>query len=120
MTTTLTMLKSKLHRAVVTDSELHYEGSIGIDRDLMDAADMLPNERVDILNINNGERFSTYIIESPRGSRDIVINGAAARLVQKGDQVIICAFQQMTDADARNYEPYIVQVDDNNRIKKDA
>ncbi len=116
----LTMLKSKLHRAVVSDSELHYEGSIGIDRDLMDAANMLPNEKVDILNINNGQRFSTYIIEAPRGSGDIVINGAAARLVQKGDRVIICAFMQMEEADARAYEPLLVQVNEHNEIKKDA
>jgi aspartate 1-decarboxylase len=116
MTLQLTMLKSKLHRAIVTGSELDYVGSIGIDRDLMDAANMLPNERVDILNINNGQRFSTYIIEAPRGSREIVINGAAARLVQKNDLVIICAFAGMDEHTAKTFQPTIVQLNTNNEI----
>ncbi len=112
----LTLLKSKLHRAVVTDSDLNYVGSIGIDRDLMDAANLLPNERVDVLNINNGERFSTYVIEAPRGERGIIINGAAARLVQKGDLVIICAFAGMDETTAKSFEPTVVQLNNKNEI----
>src|SRR5665811_2152263 len=84
------MLKAKLHRATVTGADMHYEGSIGIDRDLLDASGILPHEQVDVLNINTGARFTTYAIEAPRGSADIAVNGAAARLVQKGDKVIIC------------------------------
>jgi aspartate 1-decarboxylase len=113
----LTMLKSKLHRGVVTDSDLQYEGSIGIDADLLRAANMLPNERVDVLNINNGQRFSTYVIEALAGSGQIIVNGAAARLVQKGDLVIICAFAQMNEAEAKIYQPIIVQLDLHNQIK---
>jgi aspartate 1-decarboxylase len=113
----LTMLKSKLHRGVVTDSDLQYEGSIGIDADLLLAANMLPNERVDVLNINNGQRFSTYVIEAKAGSGQIIVNGAAARLVQKGDLVIICAFAQMNEAEAKIYQPIIVQLDLHNKIK---
>jgi aspartate 1-decarboxylase len=113
----LTMLKSKLHRAVVTDSDLQYEGSIGIDKALLRAANMLPNERVDVLNINNGQRFSTYVIEAAEGSGQIVVNGAAARLVQKGDLVIICAFIQMTEDDASLHEPIVVQLGGNNVLK---
>lgn len=113
----LTMLKSKLHRGTVTISNLEYEGSIGIDRNLMDAANMLPHERVDVLNINNGERFSTYVIEQPGDSHDIVINGAAARLVQPGDRVIICAFMQVSEEDASYHKPVMVQLDAGNQIK---
>lgn len=112
----LTMLKSKLHRATVTASDLAYEGSIGIDASLLEAAGMLPNERVDVLNINNGERFSTYVIPAPAGSGDIVINGAAARLVQPGDLVIICAFLHMSEEDARFHQPVVVRVDARNGV----
>jgi aspartate 1-decarboxylase len=112
----LTLLKSKLHRATVTESDLHYEGSIGIAADLMQAANFLPHERVDVLNINNGHRFSTYVIEAPAGNGGIVVNGAAARLVQKGDLVIICAFAQMEEEAARLYTPIVVQLDGNNKI----
>ena len=80
------MLKTKLHRATVTGADMHYEGSIGIDRDLLDASGILPHEQVDVLNINTGARFTTYAIEAPRGSAEIAVNGAAARLVQKGDK----------------------------------
>lgn len=113
----VTMLKSKLHRAIVTDSDLQYEGSIGIDETLMKAANMLPNERVDVLNINNGQRFSTYIIKAPTGSGQIVVNGAAARLVQKGDLVIICAFIQMTEDEARLHNPLVVQLGVENQMR---
>jgi len=88
----LTVLKAKLHRATVTRTELDYEGSISIDRDLLDRAGILPFEQVDVLNINNGERFTTYALEAPRGSREIGINGAAARRAQPKDKVIICAY----------------------------
>mgnify|MGYP001788435766 CR=1 FL=1 len=111
------MLKSKLHRATVTESDLHYEGSIGIDDRLMKAANILPNERVDVLNITNGQRFSTYVITSPAGGGQIVVNGAAARLVQKGDLVIICAFVHMTKEDAEIHQPVVVQLDSSNNVK---
>ena len=85
----LTMMKAKLHRATVTQADLEYEGSISIDRDLLDASGILPHEQVDVLNINNGQRFTTYAIEAPRGSRTVGVNGAAARVVQAGDKVIV-------------------------------
>lgn len=113
----LTLLKCKLHRATVTGSDLNYEGSISIDRALMDAAGLLPYEQVDILNINNGARFTTYVIEAPKGSGDIIINGAAARLVQKGDLVIICAFASMSPEEAKSFEPNVVLLAANNQIK---
>ena len=113
----LTMLKSKIHRAVVTESDLNYEGSIGIDAALLKAANILPNERVDVLNINNGERFSTYVIAAPAGGKQIVVNGAAARLVQKGDLVIICAFIQMTEEAAEEHTPLVVLVDAGNGVR---
>lgn len=111
------MLKSKLHRATVTQSDLHYEGSITIDRDLMDVGEILPYEQVDVLNINNGERFTTYAIEGERGSGIIGINGAAARLVQEGDLVIICAYTQIEKEKSRNYNPTVVLLDENNQPK---
>lgn len=113
----LRMLKSKLHRATVTQSDLNYEGSISIDRDLMDAGEILPYEQVDVLNITNGERFTTYAIEAERGSRTIGINGAAARLVQTGDLVIICSYCNVEKEVARNYNPTVILLDDNT-IKK--
>ena len=116
----LTMLKAKLHRATVTDADIHYEGSIGIDRDLLDASGILPHEQVDVLNINTGARFTTYAIEAPRGSRDIAVNGAAARLVQKGDRVIIIAYCQIPAEEARNYHPTVVLLGDDNRIERAA
>jgi aspartate 1-decarboxylase len=112
----LTMLKAKLHRATVTRTELDYEGSISIDRDLMDRAGILPYEQVDVLNINNGERFTTYVIESPRGSREIGINGAAARRAQPRDKVIICAYRQIPEEEGRNYAPTVVLLDGSNGV----
>ena len=91
----LTMMKAKLHRATVTQADLEYEGSIAIDRDLLDQSGILPHEQVDVLNITNGARFTTYAIEAPRGSRVIGVNGAAARLVQKGDKVIVVTYCQL-------------------------
>lgn len=109
------MLKSKLHRATVTQSELHYEGSVTIDRDLLDRAGILVHEQVDVLNINSGARFTTYAIEGPRGSGVVCINGAAARLVQPGDLVIICAYAAMDEAAAQHFEPTVVLLDQDNR-----
>lgn len=116
----LTLLKCKLHRATVTGSDLNYEGSISIDRKLMDAAGLLPFEQVDILNINNGARFTTYVIEAPAGSGSIIINGAAARLVQKGDLVIICAFASMDAHEATTFQPNVVLLGADNTIKPKA
>lgn len=112
----LTMMKSKIHRAKVTEANLDYIGSITIDQDLMDAVDILPNEKVQIVNNNNGARFETYVIPGPRGSGTICLNGAAARLVQVGDTVIIIAYAMMTEAEARNYQPKIAFIGDGNKI----
>ncbi len=111
-----TMLKSKIHRARVTECNVDYEGSITIDKDLMEAADLLPYERVDVLNINNGARFSTYVIEGERGSGTICLNGAAARLVAKGDIVIILSYHEVTEVEAATLVPRLVYVDAANRI----
>jgi aspartate 1-decarboxylase len=116
----LTMMKAKLHRATVTQADLDYEGSISIDRDLLDASGILPHEQVDVLNINNGQRFTTYAIEAPRGSRVVGVNGAAARLVQAGDRVIVVAYGQLDAAEARNYAPNVVLLDEGNRVKSAA
>jgi aspartate 1-decarboxylase len=111
-----TMLKSKIHRARVTQVDLDYEGSITIDRSLMEASDILPFERVEVLNVHNGARFSTYAIEGEANSGIIGINGAAARLVAKGDIVIILSYCQVPDDDAVNMVPRIVRVDSRNTI----
>jgi aspartate 1-decarboxylase len=111
-----TMFKSKIHRATVTQADLHYVGSVTIDQDLMDAADLLPGEQVHIVDIDNGARLETYTIAGPRGTGVIGINGAAARLVQPGDLVIIISYAAMSDADARAFEPRVVHVDRTNKI----
>lgn len=111
-----TMLKSKIHRATVTQADLHYVGSVTVDQDLLDAADLLPGELVHIVDINNGNRLETYTIAGARGSGVIGINGAAARLVHPGDLVILIAYAQLEDAEARAYQPRIVFVDGANRI----
>jgi aspartate 1-decarboxylase len=116
----LTMMKAKLHRATVTQADLEYEGSISIDIDLLDASGILPHEQVDVLNINNGQRFTTYAIAAPRGSRTVGVNGAAARLVQAGDKVIVVAYGQLDASEARNYAPNVVLLDEGNRIKSAA
>lgn len=113
---TITMLQSKIHRATVTDANLHYVGSITIDRDLLDATAMRVGQKIDIVNINNGERFSTYIIPGERGQRDICLNGAAARKVQVGDKIIIIAYASMTPEEADNHLPKIVILEDDNTI----
>lgn len=112
------MLKSKIHRATVTQADLHYVGSITIDVDLLEAADLLPGERVAIVDINNGARLETYTIAGPRGSGIIGVNGAAARLIQTGDLIIIISYASMADAEARDFQPRIVHVDADNRIVK--
>jgi aspartate 1-decarboxylase len=111
-----TMLKSKIHRARITQVDLDYEGSITIDRSLMEASDILPFERVEVLNVNNGARFSTYAIEGEANSGIIGINGAAARLAAKGDIVIILSYCQVHDDEAVDIRPSIVRVDSQNRI----
>src|SRR6195952_204881 len=111
-----TMLKSKIHRATVTQADLHYVGSITIDEDLLDAANLLPGEQVAIVDINNGARRETCVIPGPRGSGVIGINGAAARLVAPGDLVILISYAVLDDAEARRYEPKVVFVDAANAV----
>ena len=111
-----TMLKSKIHRATVTQADLHYVGSVTVDEDLMDAADLLPGEQVAIVDVTNGARLETYVIAGERGSGVIGINGAAARLVHPGDLVILIAYGQMDDVEARAYQPRVVFVDADNKL----
>ncbi|WP_327207340.1 aspartate 1-decarboxylase [[Kitasatospora] papulosa] len=110
-----TLFKSKIHRATVTQADLHYVGSLTIDEDLMDAADLLPGEQVQIVDITNGARLETYVISGERGSGVIGINGAAARLVQPGDLVIIISYASVADAEAKALVPCVVHVDQHNR-----
>lgn len=112
------MLKSKVHRAVVTQADLDYVGSITIDKDIMDAADIVPNEKVTIVNNNNGERFETYVIEGEPGSKTICLNGAAARLVQKGDIIIILTYTLLQDEECLNHKPKLVFVNEDNTVQK--
>ncbi|MEU7210953.1 aspartate 1-decarboxylase [Streptomyces sp. NPDC044989] len=111
-----TVLKSKIHRATVTQADLHYVGSVTIDAELLDAADLLPGELVHIVDITNGARLETYVIEGERGSGVIGINGAAAHLVHPGDLVILISYAQVEDAEARALQPRVVHVDGDNRI----
>lgn len=111
------MMKSKIHRATVTEANLQYMGSITIDSDLMKAADLLANEKVQIVNNHNGARFETYVITGPAGSGVICLNGAAARLVQPGDEVIIISYAMMPNEEAQTYQPAVVFVDEKNKIK---
>lgn len=113
-----TVLKSKIHRATVTQADLNYEGSITIDVGLMEAADILPFEQVHVLDVNNGNRLTTYAIEGERDSGQICINGAAAHLVDPGDIVIILSYKGATDVEARTLEPTLVYVDERNRISR--
>ncbi|HEY7006082.1 MAG TPA: aspartate 1-decarboxylase [Sphingomicrobium sp.] len=112
------MMKSKIHRATVTQADLHYVGSITLDADLMDAADLLEGEQVAIVDITNGARLETYVIPGERGSGVIGINGAAAHLVHPGDLVIIISYAMVTDAEARALQPRVVHVDEKNRVVK--
>ena len=112
------MLRAKLHRATVTEADLNYEGSCGIDEDLLDAADMKEFEYIELYNVNNGERFSTYIIKAPRGSGVISLNGAAARKAHVGDLLIICTYGPMSEEEADTYRPKVVLLGDGNAIKE--
>jgi aspartate 1-decarboxylase len=111
-----TMLKSKIHRATVTDANLHYQGSVTVDPILLEAADLLHHERVEIYNVTNGERFATYAIPGRRGAGEIVLNGAAAHKVSVGDIVILASYAVYSDAEARALKPSLVFVDEKNRI----
>ncbi|WP_260484184.1 aspartate 1-decarboxylase [Sphingomicrobium flavum] len=113
-----TLMTSKIHRATVTHADLHYVGSITIDQDLLDAANLLEGEKVAIVDVTNGARLETYVIPGERGSGVIGINGAAARLVAPGDLVIIIAYGMMDEAEARSFKPTVVHVDANNRVVK--
>jgi aspartate 1-decarboxylase len=110
------MLKSKIHRATVTGSDLNYVGSITIDQDLLEAADILEHEKVHVLDIDNGARFETYTIAGARGTGEVKINGAAARLVHTGDKVIVVSYASYDEAELERYEPVVVHVDADNRI----
>ena len=112
----LEFLYSKIHRATVTDANLNYVGSITIDENILEKANLSEGQKVDILNINNGERFQTYIIAGKRGNKDFCLNGAAARKAQIGDKIIICSYALMTKEEAKTFKPAIVQIDDNNNI----
>lgn len=114
----LTMFKSKIHRATVTEADLNYVGSITIDEELLEVADILPHEKVQIVNNNNGARFETYAIKGPAGSGVICLNGAAARLVQPGDTVIIISYALMDREEARHFKPKVVLVDEKNRVQE--
>lgn len=111
------MLKSKLHRVRLTGTELDYEGSITIDRALLEAADMLPGEQVHVLNLSNGSRIVTYVIEAPAGSGTVLLNGPAARTGQVGDQVIVLSYCELEDEEARAHSPTVVLVDEDNKPK---
>jgi aspartate 1-decarboxylase len=113
-----TMFKSKIHRATLTGTKLNYEGSICIDEALMEAADLLPAEQVDVLNCNNGERLTTYVIKGKRNSGTVELRGPAARLGYEGDPVIIVSYATYEDADARKHKPVIVRVDGKNHITR--
>lgn len=113
-----TMMSGKLHRATVTEANLNYVGSITIDEDLIDAEGMLPNEKVQIVNNNNGARLETYIIPGKRGSGVICLNGAAARLVQEGDKVIIISYKMMSDQEAASHQPKVAVLNDQNKIEQ--
>lgn len=115
-----TMMKSKIHRATVTEANLNYVGSITIDSQLMEGADILPNEKVQVVDNNNGSRLETYVIEGERGSGVVCLNGAAARLVQPGDTVIIISYALVSDSEARELKPKVIFVDGENKIIETA
>ncbi len=112
------MLKSKVHRARITGAELHYEGSLSLDIALMEAADLLPFEKIEVYNVSNGARFSTYVIPAPRYSGEVRLNGAAARLGAVGDIVIIASYGMYSEKDLQSYKPLLVYVDENNQIRE--
>lgn len=113
----LNMFKSKIHQATITQADLNYSGSLTVDLDLLDEAGILPNEKVQVVNINNGNRFETYTIVGERGSGVIGLNGAAARLGLPGDKIIVIAYAQMSPEEAKNHKPVVIVLDDNNKIK---
>jgi aspartate 1-decarboxylase len=113
-----TLMKAKIHRATVTESNLNYVGSITIDEDILDAVDMIPNEKVQIVNNNNGARFETYIIPGKRGSGVMCLNGAAARLVQEGDTIIVISYAMYDEAEAKTHQPKVAIMDKNNMIQE--
>jgi aspartate 1-decarboxylase len=113
----ISMLQAKLHRVTVTQSDLNYEGSCGIDEELLEASGLRPFQHIDLYNVSNGERFSTYIIQAPRRSGEISLNGAAARKALVGDLLIICAYSAFSAADLEHYRPVVVFVDEKNRIR---
>ncbi len=115
---TITMFKAKLHRLRVTEADLYYEGSITIDEELLDEAGILPYEKVQVVNVNNGSRLETYTIPGERGERTVCLNGPAARLAARGDQVIVISYAEMTPEEAQTHEPRVVLVDDNNDVKE--
>jgi aspartate 1-decarboxylase len=112
------MMQSKIHRAVVSECNLNYEGSIGVDENLLIASNILPNQKVDVLNINNGERFSTYVIKEPKGSGTICINGAGARKAQKNDLVIIVAYSFFDESESKTHIAKVIKVNNKNKIIK--
>jgi aspartate 1-decarboxylase len=112
------LMKSKVHRATITSADLNYEGSLTLDEDLMEAADLLRNEEIQVVNVNNGARFTTYVIPGPRGSGVVQLNGAAARLGMAGDLVILISYGVFDDAEARTHRPHVVFVDNRNRITR--
>ncbi len=114
-----TLLNAKIHRATVTDADLHYEGSFTLDRDLLDAAGILPHERIEIYNVTRGTRFATYAIPGPAGRGDVCANGAAAHRAVAGDLVIICTYAEFEDREARDHRPAVVLVDERNRIRRE-
>jgi len=115
---TFDMLYSKIHRATVTDANLNYVGSITIDEDLLDASSLRIGQKVEIVNVNNGERFSTYVIKGERGSKDMCLNGAAARKVEIGDKIIVIAYASYSEQELETYKPIVVHVDENNDISE--
>jgi aspartate 1-decarboxylase len=115
-----TMLQAKLHRVTVTHADLSYEGSCGIDEALLDVSGLYPNQHIDLYNVCNGERFSTYIIRAPRGSGEISLNGAAARKAQVGDILIICAYSAYSESEIKSHRPIVVLVDESNRPRTTA
>ena len=114
-----TLLNAKIHRATVTDADLHYEGSLTLDAALMEAADILPHERIEIYNVTRGTRFATYAIPGPAGRGDVCANGAAAHRAVAGDLVIVCTYAQFEEAEARGHKPTVVLVDGRNRVRRE-
>ena len=112
------MLRAKIHRITVTERDIHYEGSLTLDSDLMDAAGMVPFERIDVYNVNNGQRFSTYVIQGEKGSGACCVNGAAARLAEPGDLLIVASYAHVEYAEIKTHQPVIIVVDSRNRIKE--